>query len=118
MVNTELSLKVKRVMLMIFSIDFVWYKCNTFILRCFLQFTCTNLDGCQKEGVNFKNLFQKEGGTQKGVGFPQKRGGSNPEGNHDALYSYIKLSTIVRSFKPIMCHLLGRLFSNSALSYR
>ena len=66
---------------MIFSIDFVWYKCNTFILRCFLQFTCTNLDGSQKEGGNFLNLLQKERGTQKG-GLPQKRGDSNSGGNY------------------------------------
>ena len=32
-----------------------------------MQFTCTNLDGSQKEGGNFFNLLQKEGGTQKGV---------------------------------------------------
>ena len=39
------------------------------------------MDGSQKEGGNFLNLLQKEGGTQKG-GFPQKRGGSNPRGNY------------------------------------
>ena len=44
-------------------------KRNTFILKCFLQFTCTNLDGSQKEGGNFINLLQKGGG------FPQKMGG-------------------------------------------
>ena len=26
-----------------------------------MQFTCTNLDGSQKEGVNFFILLQKEG---------------------------------------------------------
>ena len=31
------------------------------------------MDGSQKEGDNFLNLFQKEEGSQKG-GFPQKRG--------------------------------------------
>ena len=38
--------------------------------------TCTNLDGSRKEGGNFLNLFQKEGGTHKegrAGGFPQKR---------------------------------------------
>ena len=51
-------------------------KRNTVILRCFLQFTCTNLDGSQREWGNFLNLLQKERGTQKGGGggFPQKRG--------------------------------------------
>ena len=28
-------------------------KSNTFFLKCFIQFTCTNLDGSQKEGVTF-----------------------------------------------------------------
>ena len=36
-------------------------KRNTLVLKCFLQFTCTNLDGCQKEGGNFLNLLHKEG---------------------------------------------------------
>ena len=35
----------------------------TFILKCFLQFTCTNLDDCQNEGGNFLNLLQKEEGS-------------------------------------------------------
>ena len=48
-------------------------KRNTFILKCFIQFTCTNVDSSQKEGGNFLNLLQKERVTQKG-GFPQKRG--------------------------------------------
>ena len=43
-------------------------------LNCFLQFTCTNLDGSQKEAGNFLNLFQKEGGTQKGR-VPSENGG-------------------------------------------
>ena len=52
-------------------------KRNNFILQCFKQFTCTNLDGFQKGGSNFLNLLQKElGGTQKaGAPPPQKRGG-------------------------------------------
>ena len=29
----------------------------------FLTITCTNLDDFQKEGGNFLNLLQKEGGT-------------------------------------------------------
>ena len=53
---------------MIFSIDFYSTKRNTFILKCFIQFTCSNLDDCQKEEGNFFNLFQKEGDIQKGVG--------------------------------------------------
>ena len=56
-------------------------KCNTLVLKCFLQFTCTNLDGCQKEGGNFLNLLQKEGGClgKKGWG----GGVPNPGGNCD-----------------------------------
>ena len=31
-----------------------WLNCsNSFVLKCFIQFACTNLDGCQKEGVIF-----------------------------------------------------------------
>ena len=45
-------------------------KRNTFILKCLLQFLCTNLDGSHKEEGNFLNLLQKEGGTQKGRGVP------------------------------------------------
>ena len=46
-------------------------KRNTFILKCFLQFPCTYLDGSQKEGGNFINLLQKEGvPSEKGVGVP------------------------------------------------
>ena len=43
-------------------------KCNTFILKCFLQFVCTSLKDCLKEGGNFLDLHQKKG-------VPQKRGG-------------------------------------------
>ena len=63
---------------MIFSIDLCSTKRNTFILKCFIKFTCTNLDGCQREWGNFLNLVQKERGTQKG-------GGSNPGGNYDKI---------------------------------
>ena len=52
-------------------------KRNTFILKCFLQFTCTNLDGSQKEGDNFLSFLQKEGGTQK-RGVPSEKGGGVP----------------------------------------
>ena len=46
-------------------------KCSTFILKCFLQFTCTNLNDCQKEGVTFFNLPHKEVGSfRKGGRFP------------------------------------------------
>ena len=64
--NRELSLKAKSVMLMMFSTDLG----NTFTFKCFLQFTCTNLDGSQKERVTL-NLLQNKGGTQKeGRGVP------------------------------------------------
>ena len=65
-------------------------KRNTFILKCFLQCTCTNLDCSQKEGGNFLSSLQKEGGTQKGV-VPSEKGGSNPGGNHaDRFLMFLK----------------------------
>ena len=67
-------------MIMIFSIDLNSTKHITFILKCFIKFTCTNLDGCQKEGGNFLNFLQKEGSTQKGGGGGVE-GGFNPGGN-------------------------------------
>ena len=84
-------------------------KRTTFILKCFIQFTCTNLEGSQKEGDNFFNLLQKEGGTQKGGGFPQKGGeggggGSNPRGNYDGytrewkFFFYLGLKSFPKSF--------------------
>ena len=66
LVNTELSLKVKRAMLMIFLIDLYSTKHNTFILKCFSQITCTNMDGSRKEGGNFLNLLQKDGYPERG----------------------------------------------------
>ena len=48
-------------------------KRNTFILKCFLQFACTNLDGCQKEKVTFK-FASERGGTQKGGGDSLRKG--------------------------------------------
>ena len=94
-VNTELRLQVKRVILMIFSIDSYGMKCNTFILKRFLQFTCTNSDGSQKERGIFLNLLQKERVTQKGGkgwrgggGVTSiKVGGSSPGGSYDYLKS-------------------------------
>ena len=75
--NAELSQIVERVMLMILSINLGQYETNTFILKCFLQFTCTNLDGSQKKGVAFKICFRKRGYPERGGGFPQKREGSS-----------------------------------------
>ena len=45
-----------------------------------------------ERGRNFLNLLQKEGGTQKGGGFPQKRGGggSNPGGNYACVKGYLQ----------------------------
>ena len=53
-------------------------KRNTFILKCFLQFICTNLDGSQKEGGNFLNLLQKQGIPRKGGASSGKGGGFQP----------------------------------------
>ena len=66
---------------MIFSIDLCSTKRNNFILKCFIQFTCTNLGACQNEGDNFFNLLQKEEVPRKG-GFPQKRGRSSKPGRN------------------------------------
>ena len=47
-----------------------------------IQFTCTNLDGSQKEGVIFLICFRKRGYPERG-GSLRKVGGSNPGGNYD-----------------------------------
>ena len=41
-------------------------KCNIFILKCFLQFTCSNLDDSQKQGGNFKFASERGGSLRKG----------------------------------------------------
>ena len=69
---------ITSIMIMIFSIDVIprnsSTKRDTFILNCFIQFTCTNLDGCKKEEVTFLICFRKRGVPRK-EGVPQKRGG-------------------------------------------
>ena len=75
-VNTELSLKSNniKIMIMIYSqLTSYSAKRNTFILNCFIQFMCINLDGCQNKGGNFLNLLQK-------VGLPKKGGGGGGGG--------------------------------------
>ena len=54
-----------------------WYstRLNTFVLNCFIQFTCTNFNGCQEEGDDFLSLLQKDGVPKNGVGVPQRGGG-------------------------------------------
>ena len=47
-------------------------KRNSFILKCFSQFTCTDLDGSQKERGDVLNLLQKEGVTRTGGGSLRK----------------------------------------------
>ena len=60
---------------------------SAFILKCFIQLPCTNLNGSQKEGGDIFSLLRKlergGRGTQKeGEGFLQKsregRGGFQP----------------------------------------
>ena len=53
-------------------------KHNTFILKCFLQLACTNLDCSQKEGGH----FLKRSVPRKGGGVPSEKGGSNTGGNY------------------------------------
>ena len=91
-VNTELSLKLKRVILMMFSIDLVYTKRTTFTLECFLQFACTNLDGSQKEGGNFLNLLQKEG-------VRRKRGSFRKEGRFQSGGNYVQNSCCFLLFR-------------------
>ena len=69
-------------MIMILSIDLYSTKCNTFILKCFIQFTCTNLHGSQKEGGKFFKFALESGGS------PRKGGGTNPGGNYDEIVSF------------------------------
>ena len=59
------------------------------MLKCFIQFTCTTLDGSQKEGGNmpfltFLTYFRKRG-------FRSEKGGSNTGGNY--AYGQLKLSS-------------------------
>ena len=63
-------------LLVLFLTIILWKfaKRNTFILKHFLQFTCTNLDGSQKEGGKFLNLLHKDGGIEK-VGVPSEKEG-------------------------------------------
>ena len=56
----------------------VYLKIFGCTLKCFIQFACTNLDGSQKEGDNFLNLLQKEGGTQRGWAVPSEKGVFQP----------------------------------------
>ena len=66
-------------MIVIISIDFYSTKSNTLILKCFMQFTYTILDGWQNEGITFLICFRKRGYPERGV--PSEKGGSNPGGN-------------------------------------
>ena len=71
-VNSELCLKVKRVMLIMSSIDLVYSETKP-SFKMFLTI-CMHLFGWLSEGGgNFLNLLQKEGVPRRGEGFPQKR---------------------------------------------
>ena len=57
-------------------------KRNTFILKCFLQFTFTNLDGSQKAGVTFLIYLREY--PERGEGSLRRGGGgSDPGGNYE-----------------------------------
>ena len=62
-VNTELSLKVKRVMLMMFSIDLVQYETQHLHFKVFLTICMHQFGWISERGGNFLNLLQKEGGS-------------------------------------------------------
>ena len=68
-VNTELSLKVKRVMLTIFSIDLVQYETQHLHFKMFLTIYMHQFEWLSERGGNFLICFRKRG-------FPQKRRGS------------------------------------------
>ena len=76
-------------------------KGNSFILKCFLQFTCTNLDGSQKDEGNVLNL-----GTQKGGGGSLRKGGggSNPGGNHGQTSTKTSASQMSVKLKEKVLH--------------
>ena len=87
-------------------------KYNTFILKRFLQFTYTNLDGSQKEGCNFLNLLQREGVPRKGgslrKGGGGGGGGSKPVGNYDIL------AHLDRNGKKHNSYMMGYKLENSS----
>ena len=72
-VNTELSLKVRRVMLMIFSIDLLQFETQHLHFKVFLTIYMHQFGWLSERGGNFLNLLQKEGVSRKGGVFPQKR---------------------------------------------
>ena len=59
-------------------------KRNTFILKCFLQFTCTSLDASQKDGGNFFKICFRKRELPRIGGVPSEKRGSNPGGNYDS----------------------------------
>ena len=68
------------------------------------------MDGSQKEGGNFFNLLQKEGGTQKprnGVPPGKKKdgggGGSNPVGNYESVPLDCDSEKVLHIFKCKAC---------------
>ena len=72
----------------------------------FLTITCTNLDDFQKEGGNFLNLLQKEGGTQKGGGVPtlEETMTKNLAKTHSKL--------IIKTLELHHCHCPGVIFAH------
>ena len=60
---------------------------------------CTNLYGSQKEGGNFFNLLQKEGGTQKRV--PSEKGGGGPALEETMLNHFLE-EFFLRNFLEII----------------
>ena len=64
-----------------------------FILDCFIQFTCTNLDSSQKEGVTILVCFRKRRVPKKGVGLTQNR----VVCNRGRKYSQIEMWLIFRN---------------------
>ena len=75
---------------------------NSFILMCFIQFACTNLNGSQNEGFFFK--FASERGDYPEWGFPQKRG--VPTLEETVLFNIRTLKLVSAIFLKLIIHLI------------
>ena len=82
--QTKKKTLFRPLMIMIFSVDLVWYKTQHLHFKLFYIY---QFGWLSERWGNFLNLLQKEGVPKKG-GFLQKRGGSNPGGNYDLFLDF------------------------------
>ena len=66
-------------------------KCTSFILKCLIQFACSNLDGSQKKGVIFKIYLRKRGCPERGGSFRKRGNPTLEETVPGLLMSYSRL---------------------------